>query len=45
MNKIALEPTSGLASLSAARPRAMAPVLADRLGHWSERPKPYFGEP
>ena len=37
MNKIALEPPSGLASLSAARPRAMAPGLADRLGHWSER--------
>jgi cyclopropane-fatty-acyl-phospholipid synthase len=37
MNKIVLESTSSLASLSAARPRAMAPGLADRLGHWSER--------
>ncbi|HEX6721848.1 MAG TPA: class I SAM-dependent methyltransferase, partial [Burkholderiaceae bacterium] len=37
MNKLAIDPTRGLASLSAARPRAMAPALADRLGRWSER--------
>jgi cyclopropane-fatty-acyl-phospholipid synthase len=37
MNKIAIDPTRGLASLSAARPRAIAPALADRLGRWSER--------